>query len=869
MKIAWFTPFSIKSAIGGVSRIICEGLQKEHQVDIWTSETGAVYDSSVQVIRFDATARTDRLKKYDHVVYNMGNFAGYHRDIYDMSLRYPGVVILHDQSQHGFFYQSMLLAEYGGDPLNGFFPYRELLARYYGELGWKAAEKVYSEAGDRLWESPGVSQFPLLEPVIENATGIFTHAKFFADRLKSEFPGNVGYAYLPMLEPSKTDFSLHLPSFVKERGKRLLIVSTGIVHQVKQIDRMVGILQKNQEIANEVCYVVIGEYGGRYGEELKRLSDTTLKDCFHLMGRQSNEVMFACLDAADACVNMRYPNSEVCSLSLLEQMQRGKPVIVLDTGIYAEIPGEAMLRIPYTDLDKRLEVTLLSLIRKKTDTQSIGRNAEHFVRENCGAEQYVRRLTDFLDSVEDTRARAKLIRNTLAKTNATCGELGFEEASLPDLFEGLARRYETLLGSERPTGGKEKVLGVWFGFAYEVSLKREGITRFIVYMLQGLLEHMPDVRCEVWCYAVNEPDIKESFKVLFENTSFQGRVVLVTERNWRKSLQVSEDIAQLPIEGDIARDNLGLIARRYSRAECFVPAILYLDNVLQTGKRICVPAHDMTMNDHYDEFITNEPLNKARFPDITARAENLARADAYMFCLSDTVRRGQVLPGIQSLRENMCETVYVPVNVPIGIEKRLIEESVLRKKFELTKPYLFYPTQVRPYKNVELLIKALQILVKKGLNAQLALTGNPADLPEVENLILEYGLQKRIVRLGGVTEEELFSLYKYAAAMPTPSLFEGGFPLQAAEALFMGTPTLISSIPVSLERIRFAGMTPENCGIGIFDPFDEKMLADQLAIALKDREAAVRRQSDFAQRLLSYGWKEASKRYYDILFMRG
>ena len=106
MKIAWFTPVDKRSAIGKVSLTICERLSKDHLVDIWGYEKENILETDLNIIAYDPSALDVKaLKRYDYIVYNMGNYAGYHWAIYEVMLRVPGIVILHDRTMHSFFKQ--------------------------------------------------------------------------------------------------------------------------------------------------------------------------------------------------------------------------------------------------------------------------------------------------------------------------------------------------------------------------------------------------------------------------------------------------------------------------------------------------------------------------------------------------------------------------------------------------------------------------------------------------------------------------------------------------------------------------------------------------------------------------------------------
>jgi glycosyltransferase involved in cell wall biosynthesis len=184
----------------------------------------------------------------------------------------------------------------------------------------------------------------------------------------------------------------------------------------------------------------------------------------------------------------------------------------------------------------------------------------------------------------------------------------------------------------------------------------------------------------------------------------------------------------------------------------------------------------------------------------------------------------------------------------------------------LRKPYIFYPTQVRPYKNISILVEAMAILRDKKIEIDLVLTGRPSDVPKVETAIQHHKLENQVFSLSGVAENELYSLYRYAAAAAVPTLLEGGFPWQACEALFMDTPLVVSDIPVVRERIEFCGMTPEGSGLTLFNPENPQECALALERVLVDRVNALQSQMGFRDKFLSYSWLDAADRYYKLFF---
>lgn len=868
MKIAWFTPFNTNSAIGQVGRLVCEELQKTVSVDIWTFNRENVIQTSVPVVYFDFRQLDGgKLQQYDYIVYNMGNYAGNHGEIWRVMQKRPGVLLLHDQLMQNFFSQIAIMPEFGGNPDTGESEYLRLMRACYGARGGSAGKALYKpyfwEGAVRLWDSESALTYPLFEPLFDRATAVFTHASFFAGKIRDHFYGPVSHAYLPHLSPPDKK-NMDIPPEFDNRGKSL-VVSNGIVHPVKRIGRVAEMLLKNPDIAKRVQYVVIGGYGGPYGEYLNSLAEGPLRGCLYLLGYQSDDIMEGFLRKADFCVNLRYPNSEVCSKSLIEQMAFENPVVVLNSGIYGELPDDCVVKINLENEIPELESAFRLLLDNKSTRLEIGGRAADFVEKYCTPQEYASRFMTFLESIPQTILMNKVINDTIRINQSALIDLAFNQQNAPGVVDATLRQLNNVCNAINSKPDNEKVLGIWLGFPYALSLRREGITRFLLYMLMAMLERYP-IKCELWTYSFNENEVRASFGAVLTENDFKNRIKVVTEKNFEEVLNLPSYKRNIPRELNEVRDNLAEVAREFSNASSFVTAIVYLDNVIGTGKPLFVPVHDLSIHIHYDNFVAKDPLYKARFVDIRSRAEDLARAGAFMFSNSEFVRQGHVLKHVSSINEKRTAVVYLPVNIPKDINKNLLSEKDIREKFRLTKPYIFYPTQVRPYKNVSILVEALSILKNKNLDIELVLTGNPSDVPEVEMAMNRLKIRDKIVCLSSVTESELYSLYRYAAVAAVPTLFEGGFPWQACEALFMDTPLVLSNIPIVKERIESTGMTLENCGILLFDPSDPLACALAMEEAFSDRNKTLFSQMEFKNRLLSYSWHDAVEKYYNIFF---
>ena len=103
-------------------------------------------------------------------------------------------------------------------------------------------------------------------------------------------------------------------------------------------------------------------------------------------------------------------------------------------------------------------------------------------------------------------------------------------------------------------------------------------------------------------------------------------------------------------------------------------------------------------------------------------------------------------------------------------------------------PYFLYVGNRKPHKNLPLLFSAFsRANLPRGF--RLLLSGDPD--ADTGNLLKRLGIEERVVFLGEITEEDLPSVYRGAAALLFPSRIEG-FGLPVLEALACGTRVLAS-----------------------------------------------------------------------------
>lgn len=149
----------------------------------------------------------------------------------------------------------------------------------------------------------------------------------------------------------------------------------------------------------------------------------------------------------------------------------------------------------------------------------------------------------------------------------------------------------------------------------------------------------------------------------------------------------------------------------------------------------------------------------------------------------------------------------------------------LREKIEnpeRTNTILFVGN-IKKHKGLSILLEAYEKAEKKGFDKKLVIVGNSDNFRtgDIETMSrLEKMPKEKIIFTGKISNQELRKYYAEADFVVQPSLYEG-FGLPPQEALFQGTPSLISDIPVFKEVY-------ENFPVTFFKSGDSDDLAEKM-----------------------------------------
>ena len=112
--------------------------------------------------------------------------------------------------------------------------------------------------------------------------------------------------------------------------------------------------------------------------------------------------------ATDVGVNLRFPTGGETSSTCLRLLGLGRPVVVSDTGWFAEIPDSCCAKVPVDSLEEpTLDAMLEALLARPDLRRALGENASRWARDHHSVEAAVDAYAAVVETVADTRASAR------------------------------------------------------------------------------------------------------------------------------------------------------------------------------------------------------------------------------------------------------------------------------------------------------------------------------------------------------------------------------------------------------------------------------------------------------------------------------
>ena len=322
-------------------------------------------------------------QRFDHVVYQIGNNP-YHADIYELALRHPGVVVIHEASVH-YLVRSRTLSRGNQE---GYL--REVMYEIFGnDHGHSAARHLPIEA-------PQPHEFLMLRRLLDRSRACIVHSHY-AERLVrlKGFRGPIGVV------PHGVSLRTIVPEpYREELGLQAgtpLIGVFGYQRPDKQIWESLLMFKQLLDSVPDARLLILGERHPLVPIE-DGIRDLGLQDRVLVKGYQTLEDFDGFLAACSVVLNLRQTTFGESSGTMMRAFGLGKPVIASAIGGVCELPDHICVKIPRDRHEMQVITECLKwLLSNPEEAAEMGAQAKRWVADECTWENIAHRYVAFLE----------------------------------------------------------------------------------------------------------------------------------------------------------------------------------------------------------------------------------------------------------------------------------------------------------------------------------------------------------------------------------------------------------------------------------------------------------------------------------------
>jgi glycosyltransferase involved in cell wall biosynthesis len=278
--------------------------------------------------------------------------------------------------------------------------------------------------------------------------------------------------------------------------------------------------------------------------------------------------------------------------------------------------------------------------------------------------------------------------------------------------------------------------------------------------------------------------------------------------------------------------------------------------------------------------------SELQFHQLEKKIAQLLTTDYHLICSSDYIKNHHILTrfvvpeskvsvikhGAMNQRNYLAIDTFFPeseykhnaLRILAKYQKAHIEWPYLRHFNFASVPFIFYSSQVKYHKNYFNLIKAFEVLLREHFNnIKLIVTGNiyqDHEAQEIKKYIVDKKLKYDIISLPQISSPVHAALGSLATLAVNPTLFEGSFPFTFTEAYSVGTPSIMSAIPVVIDEIEDAALRK----IMLFDPQNLEDMVNKIEWGIHHCQELYKLQQPLYDKFAKRTWAEVADDYQHV-----
>jgi glycosyltransferase involved in cell wall biosynthesis len=439
VNISWVTPLSRRSAIGRfAAAVVDEFAKRGHVVQVIRSEldelAGDAFPVSCKVRRWQDVRAEELARESDIVIVNIGDHYGLHAGILTYLDAVPCLGVFHDSYIYNLFNRWVVVNDLGE------VTHQRHVQETYGnealELGlqaWKGTAELNEIA----------SKIPMTEWLAKRCAGVVAHSRFYRTKLELACPGPI--AVIPLCYEGR-EVALR----PKSSSGDLVVAIIGIINPNKCADLVIQAIV-GSAILRERCWLrLVGAVTHREKARLNACCHSAGWDRVEFLGEVDDATLTAELQRADIIACIRRPALEGASASAIEAMKAARPIIVANSGFYADLPDDCVLKVRADPSAAELTAVIETLVRDPSLRLQTGQRAREWAMETFSTARYVTAMEGLIEDVIGTEPLFDLAKRLAGDLSA----LGI--ASESRLITRVSSRMDALFGVGSGDGCRSK-----------------------------------------------------------------------------------------------------------------------------------------------------------------------------------------------------------------------------------------------------------------------------------------------------------------------------------------------------------------------------------------------------------------------------